>query len=325
METVHQIFAAIWNAFLAVLVWLGLTSPAAPPAFQGYAEGEFVFIAPEIGGRLSEIHVRRGDHATMGDLLFTLESVEEAALREEAAAALEQAQNRLANLSKGRREPEINIIVAQKTQAEIALRLARRQLDRQLDLKGSSAFSQEKLDQARADHDLQQARIAELTAQLAAASMTLGREDELRAAQAEVAARQAALEQAQWRLDRKTLVAPVSGLVADVYFDPGETATAGRAVVSILPPENMKVRFFVPQAMLASLPVGTAVTIHCDGCLSDIPATVVFVSPAAEFTPPVLYNRENRDRLLFMIEAYPKEKQELLRPGQPVDVTLPPP
>lgn len=324
METVQQILSAIWSALLAVLVWLGLASPPAPPAFQGYIEGEFVFVAPETGGRLNEIQVRRGDHVTMGDLLFTLESVEESAFRDEAAAALEQAQNRLANLSKGRRAPEIDIIEAQKAQAEIALRLARRQLDRQLDLKGSSAFSQEKLDQARAEYDLQQARIAELTAQLAAASMTLGREDELRAAEAEVAARQAALDQAQWRLDRKTLRAPISGLVTDVYFDPGETVTAGRAVVSILSPEKMKVRFFVPQAKLADLPVGAAVTIHCDGCPSDIPATVVFVAPAAEFTPPVLYNRENRDRLMFMIEAYPKEKQDLLRPGQPVDVTLPP-
>lgn len=325
METVQQIFAAIWTALLSFLVWLGLAAAPAPPAFQGYVEGEFVLVAPAVGGRLTELRVRRGDRVAAGDMLFTLESVEEAAMRNEAAAALEQAQNRLANLSKGKRAPEIDIIEAQKAQAEVELRLAWQQLERQRSLKDSSAFSQEKLDQARAEYDLHKARVQELTAQLTAASMTLGREDELRAAEAEVAARQAALEQAQWRLDQKSVYAPLLGLVTDTYFDPGETVTAGRPVISILPPDKMKVRFFVPQAMLADLPVGTGVTVRCDGCTSEIPANVVFVSPTAEYTPPVLYNRENRDRLMFMIEAYPLERHELLRPGQPVDVVLSPP
>lgn len=316
----QHILAAVWSTVMSLLVWLGLASAPALPTFQGYVEGEFVLVAPAVGGRLMEIRVRRGDQVTMDGELFTLESTEEAAARNEAAAALQQAQDRLANLSKGKRPPELDIIEAQKAQAEVELRLARQQLDRQLSLKGSSAFAQGKLDQARADYDLQQARVRELTAQLAAASMTLGREDELRAAEAEVAARQAALEQAQWRLDQKTVSAPVSGLVTDTYFDPGETVTVGQAVVSILPPEKLKVRFFVPQAALADLPVGTDVTIRCDGCTSDIPAYVVYVSPTAEFTPPVLYNRENRDRLMFMIEAYPREGHDLLRPGQPVDV-----
>jgi len=324
LETVQHILAAVWSALMSFLVWLGLVSAPGLPTFQGYVEGDFVLVAPEVGGRLAEMRVRRGDQIAAGDTLFTLESIEEAALRDEAAAALDQAQDRLANLSKGRRAPEIDIIRAQKAQTEVALRLAKQQLDRQLSLKGSSAFSQEKLDQAKANYDLQLARNQELSAQLAAASMTLGREDELHAAQAEVAARKAALEQAQWRLDRKTIFAPVSGLVTDTYYVPGETVTVGRAVVALLPPEKTKVRFFVPQADLAALPVGAEVTIHCDGCASDFPAYIGFVSPTAEYTPPVLYNRENRDRLMFMIEAYPREGHDLLRPGQPVDVMLPP-
>lgn len=124
METVQQIFAAIWTALLSFLVWLGLAAAPAPPAFQGYVEGEFVLVAPAVGGRLTELRVRRGDRVAAGDMLFTLESVEEAAMRNEAAAALEQAQNRLANLSKGKRAPEIDIIEAQKAQAEVELRLA---------------------------------------------------------------------------------------------------------------------------------------------------------------------------------------------------------
>ena len=325
LESVQQFFSAVWSAVVSLFVWLGLASSPALPSFQGYVEGEFVMVAPVVGGTLTELSVQRGAQVAVGDGLFVLDRVEDAAARDQAAAALEEARNRLANLAKGRRAPEIDVIEAQKAQAEIRLRLARQQLERQRRLEGSAAFAEEKLDQAIADYDLQQARVRELAAQLAAAEMTLGREDELRAAEADVAAMTAALQRAQWRLDQKKVNAPASGLVADTFFDVGETVNSGQPVVSILPPENLKVRFFVPEAMLGGVPAGTPVGIRCDGCGPDIPSRVVFVSPSAEFTPPVLYNRENRNRLVFMIEARPLARARSLRPGQPVDVVPSPP
>ena len=322
LDALQHFFSAIWSAVLSVFVWLGLATAPIPSSFQGYVEGEFVLVAPTVGGTLETRPIRRGDQIAEGALLFTLDRTDETAARDQAKAALTAARERYDNLSKGKRPEEIAVIEAQKAQAEAQLRLMQQQLDRQRRLSKSAAFAQEQFDQAVANHDLQQARVKELTAQLATARMTLGREDELHAAEADVAAADAALAQAQWRLDQKSRSAPVAGLVSDTYFDPGEMIAAGQAVVSILAPGNIKVRFFVPERALARVPVGAKVLIHCDSCKAEIPAKVRFVSPSAEYTPPVLYNRENRDRLVFMIEAYPTENAVTLRPGQPVDVRL---
>jgi HlyD family secretion protein len=319
---VAQFFASLWSAVVAVMVWLGLMAAPGPPSFQGYVEGEFVLVSPTVGGQLTTLSVERGRHVKSGDPLFALDQADEKAARDQAAALLGQAQDRLSNLAKGKRQPEIAAIAAQKAQAEAQARLAELDLDRQRKLIGSTAFMKQQLDQAQANYDQQTNRVAELTAQLQLAEMSLGRDDELRAAVGDVAANQAALAQAQWKLDQKTLQAPAAALVADTYFNPGETVNAGQAVVSLLPPGNIKVRFFVPQEALARFPIGAAVQIHCDGCAAEIPATVRFVSPQAEYTPPVLYNRENRNRLVFMIEARPAATPEALRPGQPVDVVL---
>ncbi len=317
-----QFFQSLWSAVAAALVWLGLMSSPGPPSFQGYVEGEFVLVSPTVGGQLTNLAVERGQQVDAGKLLFALDQADEKAARDQAAAMLSQAQDRLSNLAKGRRQPEIAVIAAQKAQAEAQVRLAQLDLDRQKKLVGSAAFMKQQFDQAQANFDQQTNRVAELTAQLQVAEMSLGRDDELRAALGDVSANQAALAQAQWKLDQKTLVAPAAALVADTYFNPGEMINPGQAVVSLLPPGNIKVRFFVPQETLARFPIGARVSIQCDGCADAIPATVRFVSPQAEYTPPVLYNRENRNRLVFMIEARPTATPEALRPGQPVDVSL---
>jgi len=322
METIQHFVSALWSALLSALVWLGLASSPVPPGFQGYVEGQFILVAPTVGGALRTLSVRRGMTAHKGDPLFAIDQTAEAAARDQAAAAVRQAQDLLENLTKGKRSPEIDSIAAQKVQAEAQLRLAEQQLQRQRRLAGSTAFRQEQFDQAVANRDGQKAQVDQLTAQLAMARMALGREDEIRAAQSQISANKAALAQTQWRLDQKTVSAPASGLVVDTYFDPGETVNAGQPVVSLLPPENTKVRFFVPETRLADIPIGAPVIIRCDGCPKEIAATVRFVSPQAEFTPPVLYNRENRKRLVFLVEAYPAEPTLALRPGQPVDVIM---
>jgi HlyD family secretion protein len=319
---VSQIFASLWAAVVAVLVWLGLMAAPGPPSFQGYVEGEFVLVSPTVGGQLVTLSVERGQHVSAGDPLFALDQADEKAARDQAAAMLAQAQDRLSNLAKGRRQPEVAVIAAQKAQAEAQARMAELDFDRQKRLIGSAAFAKQQFDQAQASFDQQTNRVAELKAQLQLAEMSMGRDDELHAAVSDVAANQSLLAQAQWKLDQKTLVAPAAALVADTYFNPGEMINAGQAVVSLLPPGNIKVRFFVPQEALAKFPIGAPVKIHCDGCAGDIPGKVWFVSPRAEYTPPVLYNRENRNRLVLMIEARPTAQPEALRPGQPVDVAL---
>ncbi len=322
METVQHFLAALWSTAMSGLVALGLMAAPAPASVQGYVEGEFLLISPNVGGILDILSVHRGGRVAEGDSLFILEQSNEKSARDQAAANLEQARSRLGNLGKGKRRPEVDVIAAQKLQAEAQLRLAQLEYDRQQRLVTSGASSRQQVEEAQATFEQQRARVAELAAQLDVAGMTMGRDDELRAAEGDISANTAALAQAQWKLDQKTVTAPTAALVADTYFNPGEMVVAGQPVVQLLPAGNIKVRFFVRETDLARFPVGAAVTVRCDGCAAAIPAIVRYVSPQAEYTPPVLYNRENRSKMVFMLEAWPTERPEALRPGQPVDVSV---
>jgi len=132
---------------------------------------------------------------------------------------------------------------------------------------------------------------------------------------------QARVDSANTRLFRRKLASPVTGTVQQVYFRPGELVPAGRPIVALLPPGNLKVRFYVPESVLPQLAYGDVVKVGCDGCAADVTARISFIASSAEFTPPVIYSREERSKLVFLIEALPEKPQEL-RVGQPIDVAL---
>lgn len=294
-----------------------------PTGFQGYAEGEYVRVASSFAGRLERLHVHRGDQVKSGSPLYALENENESAARREAEQRLRAAQAQLADLQKGRRPSEIAAIEAQLGQAEAALKLSRSQLARSEKLVAQNFISREKLDEARSAYERDVARIDQLKADLATARLS-ARQDEIRAAAASVEASQAALKQAEWRLDQKSVQSPVTGLVADTLFVMGEWVPAGAPVATVLPPENIKVRFFVPENALGGLRVGQAVNVACDGCPAPVPARITFISTRAEYTPPVIYSRESRAKLVFLIEARPTPEEAVkLHPGQPLDVSLP--
>ncbi|MGH6630502.1 MAG: HlyD family secretion protein, partial [Burkholderiales bacterium] len=166
------------------------------------------------------------------------------------------------------------------------------------------------------------ARVAEFQATLKSADLA-AREDALLAADQEVQAAEAALAQVRWSLTRKAARAPATGLVEQIYYRRGEWVATGAPVLALLPPENRILRFYVPEPVLGDLQIGQAVRVHCDGCATEVNATIRYISPRAEFTPPVIYSNERRERLLFMIEAAPAPADALkLKPGQPVDVEL---
>jgi len=151
----------------------------------------------------------------------------------------------------------------------------------------------------------------------------LGREGEREAAEAEMAAANASLAQAAWRLEQKSVAAPMAALVQDTFFVEGEWVPAGRPVASLLPPGNVKVRFYVPETVLGSIQTGKQLEVRCDGCPQAIAARVTYISSQAEYTPPVLYTREQRVKLMYLIEARPDPARAAgLRPGQPVDLRL---
>jgi len=307
--------------FLFMALLAGCQS-AEEEKFQGYVEGEPVLVAAQQSGQLTSLMVQRGDEVKSGTPLFSQDQATEAASVSQAQAQLAQAQAQQSNLATGKRPPEIAVIEAQLKDAEARRTLSAEQLARQQALVAKGFVSAESLDQARTQLARDQAGVAQMRAQLASARLP-GRKEERAGAQAQVLASQAALDQSTIRLEQKSQVSPVSGQVQDIYYRTGEWAAPGQPVVSILPAENIKVRFFVPESTLGALRTGQAVAIHCDGCPATVPATIRFFSTTAEYTPPVLFSEKNRHRLVYLVEAWPQPKDAAqLHPGQPVSVTL---
>jgi HlyD family secretion protein len=307
--------------FLFMALLAGCQS-AEEEKFQGYVEGESVLVAAQQSGQLTSLMVQRGDEVKSGTPLFSQDQATEAASVSQAQAQLAQAQAQQSNLATGKRPPEIAVIEAQLKDAEARRTLSAEQLARQQALVAKGFVSAESLDQARTQLARDQAGVAQMRAQLASARLP-GRKEERAGAQAQVLASQAALEQSTIKLDQKSQVSPVSGRVQDIYYRTGEWAAPGQPVVSILPAENIKVRFFIPESTLGALRTGQTVGIHCDGCPATVPATIRFISTTAEYTPPVLFSEKNRHRLVYLVEAWPQPKDAAqLHPGQPVSVTL---
>ena len=314
---------AVSLAMGGTLVVLAGCGDSPPPALQGYVEGEYVRIAAPFAGTLVRLEVQRGQQVAEGAPLFALEAESEQAGRREAEERMKRAAAQVEDLRKGLRPTEIEAVRAQLAQAEVVAGLAEKELARQTDLVARGFVSQQRADEARAARDRDRNRVAELRAQLATARAG-SRPDEIRAAEAETAAARAALAQADWRVRQKTVAASVAGLVADTLFAKGEWVPAGAPVVSMLPPANVKVRFYVPETKLGAVKVGQKVSLACDGCGAAIAGTITFIAPQAEYTPPVIYSKDNRAKLVFLVEAKPAaEDSPKLHPGQPVDVTLP--
>lgn len=306
-----------------VAAWLGACTPApeGPPPFYGYVEGEYVLVAAPYAGRLDDLAVERGGNVKAGDRLFALEQDQEIAAVREAEDRLGASQARLANLSTSLRPSELAALRAQADQVEASRRLSAEQLARDEALFRKGFIAQARLDDARANLARDEARLAEVRARIRLGTQSVGRPGELAAARADAAAAQAVLDQAAWRRDQKSLRAPADGRVHDTFFVKGEWVPAGKPVVSLLPPGNVKLRFFVPEKRVATLKPGSAVVAHCDGCPAPIPATVSYVSTAPEFTPPVIYSRESRAKLVFRVDAtVDPAVARGLNPGQPVDV-----
>ncbi|MGH7952503.1 MAG: HlyD family secretion protein [Limisphaerales bacterium] len=257
--------------FALATVFIAGCSQNSTSFFQGYVEGEYVYVASPLGGALTNLAVARGDEVKTGQLLFELERGSE-------ADALNAAGKNLA-------------------QAKANLSLSQITFARRKELRANNGvISAEELDQVRAQRDADAAQVKSL---------------------------QATHDKAKWSFDQKQQFAPTNAFVQDTLYRQGEWVAAGNPVVVLLPPTNIKARFFVPETILPQIKAGETVTVTFDGAPHPYSATVNYISTQAEFTPPVIYSRENRAKLVYMIEAKfsPADAAEL-RPGQPVDVKL---
>jgi HlyD family secretion protein len=291
--------------------------------FQGYAEGDFIYLSSSQPGRLERLAVARGDQVAAGAPMFALESVLEQAAQRRAQHQLDAALAQLEDLKTGKRPPEVGVINEQLAAAEAAARKSASQRERDEIQYRAGGISQEQLQATRAQADADAAKVRELQHQVQVARLP-GREQQLRAQNEQVEAARAAVSEANWKLDQKTMAAPRAGLVYDTLYREGEWINAGNPVVRMLPPQNIKVRFFVPEIVLGSLAPGRALSVRCDGCAADVPAVISYISAESEYTPPVIYSNETRVKLVYMIEARPSPQDApKLHPGQPLEVRVP--
>lgn len=288
-------------------------------ALSGYIEGEALYLSSSTAGPVTSVSVVRGQRVAAGQPLFALDAGPLAAQRDQAVAVLAEAGARLADARKGQRPQELAVFDAQRAAAEAGLRQAQAEYNRIAPLVAKGIYAPARLDTVRAARDSAAANLKALTSQRNAG--TLGaRPDALRAGEAQVQQARDALAAAQAQLDRTGPAAPAAARVEQVFFQSGEWAAANQPVVSLIPDDRVKVRFFVPQKDLARYRIGRTVGFSCDGCPAGLSATIDYVSPRPEFTPPIIYSRSSRDRLVFLIEARPNAPRTL-SPGQPVDVT----
>jgi HlyD family secretion protein len=309
------------GALMSALAFGGCTkSPTA--GYQGYLEGEFVYIASPLAGRLESLAVQKGTYVEAGAPLFTLERQSEIAAQRQAADQLRSAQARLDDLKKGSRPSELAALEARINQARAVADLSKAELARQQVLFESKVISASEFDRARLTHEENVRAVEEPTAQLATARLG-GRTDAISAAAAEVSAAAAAKERADWSVDQKTQSAPHAGFVFDTLYRAGEFVAAANPIIALLPPENLKVRFFVPESDFGALKAGDPVRVTLSGHPAAINAQISYLSPQPEYTPPVLYNRENRAKLVFLVEAvFDPAATRDLHPGEPADVML---
>ena len=306
---------------LCVPLLLAACDQAPKDVWQGYVEAEFTYVAPLNAGRITELKVSRGDQVNAGQVVFALENDAELAARNQAQADLAQAESDLADLQKGARPEDLAIIQAQLDKAKASLSLSVPRLQRREKMVKGSIIGEEELDEAKSSILADRGNIAEYEARLVEAKLP-ARIDQVLAAQANVDARRAALADAEWQLSRRQEVAPADARVEDVFYRLGETAAAAAPVVSLLAPEQLKLRFFVPEPDLARLSVGQQVAVNCDGCAAGLTATIRFIAREAEFTPPVIYSLTRREKLVFMVEATPDDLTQPWHPGLPIDIRV---
>ncbi len=291
-------------------------------AWQGYVDADYVKVAPTQQGLLTSLSVSRGDSVKAGAPLFAQDDTYDRAARDETAAKLAQAQAQLTNLETASRATEIAQAEADLVDQIAARDRAEKDLARAQVLVKTAAGTKQQLDQANADALSATAKVQAAQAKLDQERSPTGRVQEIAAQKAVVDEMHAQLAEAQWRMDQRHVDAPTSALVADVYAWPGETVGAGAPVVELLPPANILVRFFVGETELPRIHVGERLGVSCDTCPVGLTADVSFVSPQPEYTPPVIFSEQTRDKLVYLIEARPNGDQSMvLKPGEPVSVT----
>lgn len=306
---------AFFAGLLALVPGLG---PAPAPSWNGYVEADYVYVGAPSAGTIETVVAREGQPIKAGEVLFILDSRQQQAALRAAEARVEAARANADNLATGSRDAEIDVIRANLEKANADLALAQSQSTRSDTLLAEGLVSQAKADQDRATLRSATAQVSQLEAQLRVAELP-ARDPQRVAAEATLVAAEADADKAREDLADRTVLAPSDGRVERLYFSGGELAPAGTPVVALQPADALKVKFYLAEADRPDFVLGEVLKISCDGCGAGLSATVSFFASDPQFTPPVIYSRDERSRLTFLTEATLAEGSAP-HPGQPVTI-----
>ncbi len=310
---------------MAICVLLGLagcSKPARDTTLQGYVTTDLLKVSAETAGRIETLGVEEGQSIVKNVMLFTQESQEQTARQFQAQAQVAQAQSSAQDLLDAQRRPaEIAALRARVDQAQANLTLADQDLQRQSRLFRDGWIAKARLDQSRASRDAARASVQAAMKDVQAAQLS-ARSAQIAAARSRVLASRADASVAGISVSRRTIVSPVAATVQDILHRPGEVVGAGQTVIALAVPERLRIRFYVPQAMLAKINLGDKIQVTCDGCAGVLAASLSYISPETEYTPPVIYSIKERAKFVVLVEARPIGAALSLKPGQPVTVDL---
>ena len=306
---------------IPLVSWLFAACEPPMPFATGYVEGNYVEIAPVATAQILALPVTSGDRVASGQTLVALERRDAEIALAQAEAALSRAESQLADLRQGKRPEEIRVIEASLASARAQAEEARRTADRLLGLAGRGVATETQRDDAATAAAVAEARVTEIEANLAVAQLP-ARPDEIAASEAALREATAARDHARWQLEKRDLTAPSGGVVTDIIRRPGEIAVAGQPVLALLPDGAIRLRLYVPEADIARVAPGDRLALSCDSCPPGLAATVSYIADGPEFTPPVIYSVDSRQKLVYLVEATPAEGSGL-KPGQIIDVGLP--
>lgn len=306
---------------LSVPLLISCSSPN-EDVVQGYIEGDYTYIASAESGNISDLLVTRGDAVELDQALAILDSQPQSDQLMQAQAQLASSQATLKDMTLGERPEEIEQIQANVEAMQAATIYYKSEAERYQDLSTQDYATKSDYDEAIYQYGVSSAKLKGYEAQLALAYQGQ-REGQIEAQQQLVQANVANVAVAQWREAQKTLVSPVSGVVNDTYYVNGEWVSAGQAIASVLSPENIHIVFFLSQEIIGGIKVGDKVSFQCDGCKNPTLATINYIANQVEYTPPVIYSEDMRDKLVVEVQASIAKKKALdFHPGQPVDVSL---
>lgn len=288
---------------------------------QGYIEGQFIYLSSSMSGILKSLAIYRGNRVSVNQKLFVLDQEPEQSGLNQAEANLESAKENYVNLVLGQRQTILEGIIAQRQQAKADLIYAKQTVTRYKELFQQGAISKDQLDQAISDYRAKSQLVDQYEANLGEAKLG-ARDHVILAQQASVTAQKADIEKYAWQLQQKTVYAQNEGQIFDTFYKEGEFVPAGAAVAALLTPDNIKVIFYVPEKLLSILALKKEIIFKCDHCALQH-ATITYISPQAEYTPPVIYSRESRDKLVYRVECTMAPDVAIqYHPGQPIDVLL---